>query len=62
MQRQSMLNRAHAAEPAPGSFRAAAGGNADLFNLSHYPVRATCRLCDQPIQAESFLRAFRHQD
>ena len=52
----------HAAEPAPGSFRAATGGDADLFNLGHYPVRATCRLCDEPILAETFLRAFRHED
>ena len=62
MQRQTALNGAHPAEPAPGSFRAATGGDADLFNLDHYPVHATCRLCDGPIQAEVFLRAFRHED
>ena len=45
-----------------GSFRAATGEDADLFNLEHYPVRATCRLCDEPIKAEGFLRAFRHED
>lgn len=62
MQRQTALTRSHMAEPAPGSFLAAAGGDADLFNVEHYPVRATCRLCDEPIRAESFLRAFKHED
>jgi hypothetical protein len=62
MQRQTTLTECHAAEPAPGSFRAATGGDADLFNLDHYPVHATCRLCDKPIRAEAFLRAFRHED
>lgn len=52
--------RAHKAEPVPGSFQAAAGGKADLFDLSHYPVRAVCRVCQEPIEAETFLRAFRH--
>jgi hypothetical protein len=62
MQRQTTLSRAHTAEPAPGSFSAATGGDADLFNLSHYPVRAVCRVCDAPIKAETFLRAFKHVD
>jgi hypothetical protein len=52
--------RAHTAEPAPGTFLAAVGGNADLFDVSHYPVRAQCRICREPIRAESFLRAFEH--
>jgi hypothetical protein len=62
MQRQTTPPCTHPAEPKPGSFRAAAGGDADLFNLEHYPVRATCRHCDEPIEAETFLRAFRHED
>ena len=62
MERQTTPARSHMAEPVPGSFRAAKGGDADLFDLDHYPVRATCRLCDEPILAESFLRAFRHED
>jgi hypothetical protein len=62
MRRHAALTGSHTAEPAPGSFRAAAGGDADLFDLDHYPVRATCRLCDRPIRAEEFLRAFRHED
>ncbi|MGH3266965.1 MAG: hypothetical protein ACRDNS_33855 [Trebonia sp.] len=53
---------AHRAEPKPGSFRAVTGEDADLFNLEHYPVLATCQLCNEPITAESFLRAFRHED
>ena len=62
MQPQSATTRAHTAEPAPGSFRAAAGGEADLFNVNHYPVQAICRICHEPIQAEAFLRAFTHKD
>ncbi len=62
MQRQTTPTRPHTAEPAPGSCRAVTGGDADLFNLDHYPVHATCRLCNEPIKAESFLRAFRHED
>ena len=62
MQRQTTPSRTHPAEPKPGSFRAATGGDADLFNVEHYPVRATCRLCDEPIRADAFLRAFRHED
>ena len=62
MQRPTTATGSHAAEPAPGSFRAAGGGDADLFDLDHYPVHATCRLCDEPIVAEAFLRAFRHED
>jgi hypothetical protein len=55
---------AHTAEPEPGSFRAVTGDgdDADLFNLDHYPVHAVCRVCREPIRAEAFLRAFRHQD
>ena len=54
----------HTAEPEPGSFRAVTGDgdDADLFNLDHYPVHAVCRACGEPIRAEAFLRAFRHQD
>jgi hypothetical protein len=62
MQRETTLSRPHSAEPTPGSFRAVTGGDADLFNLDHYPVRATCRICREPITADTFLRAFRHED
>jgi hypothetical protein len=62
MKRPTTAPEPHAAEPAPGSFRAATGGDADLFDLDHYPVHATCRLCDEPILAETFLRAFQHED
>jgi hypothetical protein len=50
----------HPAEPAPGTLLTAGGGDADLFDVSHYPVRAVCRICQQPISAETFLRAFKH--
>ncbi len=55
-------DRVHAAEPEPGSFRAVTGDgdDADLFNLNHYPVHAVCRVCNEPIHAEAFLRAFTH--
>ena len=58
--------RNHRPRPgAPGRARprhvlAAAGGHADLFDVSHYPVQAVCRVCQQPISAETFLRAFEH--
>lgn len=50
----------HAAEPAAGTLRGPDGQDADLFNLSHYPVRARCLVCGGPIEAESFLRPFGH--
>jgi hypothetical protein len=28
--------------------------------VSDYPVRAVCRVCQEPIRAETFLRAFEH--
>jgi len=65
MQKRLTVKRAaHAPEPEPGSFRAGSGdgGDADLFNLNHYPVHAVCRVCNEPIRAEAFLHAFRHRD
>jgi len=65
MQKRLAVKRAaHAPEPEPGSFRAGSGdgGDADLFNLNHYPVHAVCRTCSEPIRAEAFLRAFRHNE
>ncbi len=50
----------HAPEPIPGTFRAADGADADLFNLDDYPVHAVCRVCRQMIQADTFLRPFQH--
>jgi len=60
MRQMIARNGAHTAEPAPGSFLAVTGEDADLFNMNHYPVRAVCRVCGEPIEAETFLRAFRH--
>ena len=53
----------HTVEPTPGSFRAVTGDGdeADLFNLDHYPVHAVCRVCNEPIRAETFMLAFRHE-
>ena len=64
MRERLASKRVHAAEPTPGSFRAVTGDGdeADLFNLDHYPVHAVCRVCDQPIRAEAFLRAFSHKE
>jgi hypothetical protein len=60
----SKRKHVHTAEPEPGSFRAVTGDgdDADLFNLDHYPVHAVCRVCNEPIRAEAFLRAFSHDD
>jgi hypothetical protein len=60
MRQMIARDRTHTAEPVPGSFRAALGGDADLFDLNHYPVHAVCQVCREPIKAETFLRAFRH--
>ncbi len=60
MRNASTSGRAHTAEPAPGTLLTEAGGHADLFDVSHYPVQAVCRICQQPISAETFLRAFEH--
>ncbi|HWG01398.1 MAG TPA: hypothetical protein VG164_06065 [Trebonia sp.] len=54
--------RFHSPEPAAGSIRAADGRQADLFNVGHYPVRAICRVCGNPIQAGSFLYPFQHTE
>jgi hypothetical protein len=53
-------HQAHTAEPAPGTLLTARGGDADLFEVSHYPVQAVCRICQRPISAQTFLRAFEH--
>ncbi|HEX4833100.1 MAG TPA: hypothetical protein VH478_18615 [Trebonia sp.] len=50
----------HAAEPEAGSFRTADGREADLFNLTDYPIDATCQACGGPIRARSFAARFEH--
>lgn len=50
----------HVPEPARGSLVAADGQTADLFNFRHYPVRAVCRTCEEPIEAAAFLSPFEH--
>lgn len=62
MRWQEPLTRKHQAEPAPGSFRAVTGEDADLFNLEHYPLHATCRVCNEPIRTERFLGTFKHEE
>jgi hypothetical protein len=52
----------HMPEPRAGSIRTSDGRQADLFNYRHYPVRAVCRGCGEPIRAESFYRPFEHTD
>jgi hypothetical protein len=60
MQNALPLRGAHTAEPDPGTFLTAGGGDVDLFDVSHYPVQAVCRVCQEPIRAETFLRTFEH--
>jgi hypothetical protein len=60
MQHAPRPRRAHQAEPAPGTLLTTVGADADLFDVNHYPVRAECRVCREPIRAESFLSAFEH--
>lgn len=54
------LTPSHTAEPAAGTFLTRDGRAADLFNLSHYPVRATCQVCGEQITAEGFIWPFHH--
>jgi hypothetical protein len=56
------LNCSHIPEPKAGSILTSDGRKADLFNVRHYPVRAVCRVCDEPIKADSFFRPFAHVD
>lgn len=62
MRTVELVARFHSPEPAVGSIRTSDGQRADLFNARHYPVQATCRVCREPIQADSFLRPFRHHE
>jgi hypothetical protein len=50
----------HAAEPEAGSLRMADGREADLFTLAHYPIDATCRVCQGAIRTQSFMLPFEH--
>lgn len=50
----------HEPEPREGSILARGGQSADLFNFQHYPLRAVCRFCGDPIQADSFFMPFTH--
>lgn len=50
----------HDPEPRMGSLLSQDGRRADLFNMRHYPVQASCRTCGEPIEAESFFRPFAH--
>ncbi|MCL2586414.1 MAG: hypothetical protein FWE35_28635 [Streptosporangiales bacterium] len=52
--------RSHEPEPQRGTIVTGDGHDADLFNVRHYPLRALCRLCGEPITAESFLCPFGH--
>ena len=52
----------HSPEPEPGTLRAQDGQRADLFNVRHYPITAVCRVCEQPIRADSFFRPFTHDE
>ena len=55
-----LIVREHSPEPAAGSIRTAHGELGDLFDTRHYPVRATCRVCGEPVAADGFLQPFRH--
>lgn len=54
------MNTAHNPEPEPGTLQTLNGRRVDLFNIRHYPVKAVCRECGEPIEAETFLRSFIH--
>jgi hypothetical protein len=52
----------HSPEPRLRTLRNRNDGRADLFNVRHYPVTAVCRVCGQPIRADSFFWPFVHQE
>lgn len=54
------LGDSHVPEPRPGSILTHDGRRADLFNVRDYPVRAVCRICEEPIEADSYFRPFVH--
>lgn len=56
--RPVLPKREHEVEPK--DLRSSKTAKPDLFNLAHYPIRATCRICDQPVIAESQLSPFLH--
>lgn len=56
------VGRSHTPTPRPGSMFSRDGRRADLFNIRHYPVRAVCQDCGEPIEAESFFRPFLHAE
>lgn len=58
----ALRSYSHVPEPRAGSIRARDGRRADLFNVRHYPVRAVCRICGEPIEADSYFRPFAHED
>lgn len=60
MRAEELAVRFHSPEPAVGTIRTSDGRQADVFDISHYPVQAVCRVCSEPIRAGSFLRPFAH--
>ena len=52
----------HEAEPETGTIRRSSGEKADLFNMAHYPLYASCRQCGNPIEAQGFLYPFIHAE
>ena len=59
---QQALGYSHAPEPRAGSIRTDDGRRADLFNVRDYPVQAVCRICGEPIEADSYFRPFEHAE
>lgn len=62
MGEEEALGSSHVPEPQAGSFRTSEGRRADLFDVLNYPVLAVCRICGEPIEAESYFRPFAHVD
>lgn len=60
MRSVELVVRFHSPEPAVGTIRTSDGQQADLFNIRHYPIYAVCRVCSEPIRADSFLQPFIH--
>lgn len=53
---------AHTPEPDIGTYRTSDNRSPDLLNRDDYPVWADCRICGNPIKAESFYWPFIHAE
>lgn len=49
-------------EVMPKGFTSSTTDSPDLFNPAHYPIRARCQTCGQPVKADSPYWPFQHTE